>query len=63
MIPSIREDFEHRNAVFCTVIEQYSNIIRLFKVFSKNKFDDTLAEYEKHFSSHYYTLKRAIGLD
>jgi radical SAM superfamily enzyme YgiQ (UPF0313 family) len=63
MIPSIREDFEHRNAVFRTVIERYSNIIHLFKLFSKNRFDDMLADYEKHFSPHYHTLKRVIGLD
>jgi len=63
MIPSVKEGFKQRNAVFRNVINKYKDIVAFFKEFSRHKYDSILADYEDHYSDHYYKLKKFAGLD
>ncbi len=61
MIPSVKEGFEQRNAVFRNVINKYDDIVTLFKAFSDHRYDSLLADYKNHYADHYYKLKRFAG--
>jgi radical SAM superfamily enzyme YgiQ (UPF0313 family) len=64
MIPSVKEDFKKRNAVFKRVIECYDDIVLHFRELSDHVYDDReLKNYREAFSEQYFKMKRFIGSD
>ena len=63
MVPSIKKDFDHRNAAFVNVIERYDEIVDHFKAFSSHRYDKNLADYTGHYSEHFYRLKSLLSAD
>jgi radical SAM superfamily enzyme YgiQ (UPF0313 family) len=63
MIPSVKEDFKQRNAIFKKVINKYDDIINNFKEFSLHKYDDMMAGYEDNYSEQFSKLKRFAESD
>jgi radical SAM superfamily enzyme YgiQ (UPF0313 family) len=63
MVPSFKEHYAHRNAVFARVLQEFDKIIDTFKEFSGHKYDKELEDYEKHFAAKYYKLRKFSGVD
>ena len=53
-IPSIKEDFEHRNRVFGAVLHKFPAIIDAFRSYSGHRYDLLLDGCEQAFTPHYY---------
>ncbi len=63
MIPSVKKDFEQRNAIFQNVINKYDDIVISFMSFSNHKYDSLLTDYKNQYSDHYFKLKRFTGIE
>jgi radical SAM superfamily enzyme YgiQ (UPF0313 family) len=53
-IPSIKEDFEHRNRVFGAVLQKFPAIIDAFRDYSGHRYDALLEGYSQAFTAQYY---------
>ncbi|PKN12857.1 MAG: hypothetical protein CVU69_05700 [Deltaproteobacteria bacterium HGW-Deltaproteobacteria-4] len=53
-IPSVKEDFEHRNRVFGTVLNRFPDIIDAFQAYSHHRYDFMLRSYPQFFTGQYH---------
>ncbi len=63
-IPSIKEDFEHRNRAFGFVLKRYPDIVEYFREYSNHHVDCLLSSYQSLFTTQYLKYKSyALTMD
>ena len=53
-IPSVKEDFDHRNRVYGEVLQKFPALIDAFRTYSGHHCDPLLEGYPQAFTPHYY---------